>query len=212
MLSSLSRQVSLFCLAVSLPSILKEIEQAETHKERKELAEKNLEHLSSGSSRIVYLSPKHTIIKIAKNDKGFAQNKAEANPKVKSKFLNKILSHAKDYSWVETRYLDKITIKDFREMTNMDFDDFSESLRYVLKSKDSSGKKPKNFQEISNSEFFKEMVKIAKENDLLSGDLARISSWGTADGHPVLIDAGLTSKIFEKFYASDSKSSKGSSS
>jgi hypothetical protein len=86
-----------------LKTVLKNIEHLETYQARKTYAEKNLEHLSSGSSRIVYLTPNKTIIKMAKNDKGIAQNKAEANPEMKASFLNKILSHAGNYAWIETQ-------------------------------------------------------------------------------------------------------------
>src|ERR1700722_8282247 len=99
--------------------ILSNLQKLETYSARKQYAEKNIKHLSSGSSRIVYLTPDKTIVKLAKNDKGIAQNQAEANPKMKSKFLNKILKHAENYAWIEVEYLDKITGKQFEEMTSV---------------------------------------------------------------------------------------------
>lgn len=192
----------------SLKEILKEIEGLEHYNARKEFAEKNLEHLSSGSSRIVYLSPEKTIIKMAKNDKGIAQNKAECNPEMKSKFLNEVISHAKNYTWMQTHFLEKITEKEFEEMTGLDFDDFGESIRYGLR--DVSGnkdiEKPKNFDKVEKSEIYKEMKKIGEQFKLMPGDLARISSWGTKDGRPVLIDAGLTADVFSDYYDSSSSS------
>ncbi len=189
-----------------LSAILKNIGQLETYTARKEYAEKNLEHLSSGSSRIVYRSPKDTIIKLAKNDKGIAQNKAEANPEMKSKYLNEILGHADNYSWIQTHYLDKITVKDFQEMTGLKFDDFGDSIRYGLK--DVSGNtdlsKPKNFDKVKESDIYKEIHRIGEKFKLMPGDLARISSWGTKDGRPILIDAGLTSSIYREYYEDSS--------
>jgi hypothetical protein len=188
-----------------LKTILKNLEQLENYNSRKEYAEKNLKHLSSGSSRIVYLTPDKTIVKLAKNDKGIAQNKAEANPKMKSKFLNEILGHASNYSWIETCYLDKITEKEFEEMTGLKFDDFGESIRYGLK--DVSGNsedKPECFDEVAKSDIYKEMKRIGQQFKLMPGDLARISSWGTKEGRPVLIDAGLTKDVFEEFYETSS--------
>lgn len=190
----------------NLKTILSNLEKLDTYQARKKYAEKNLKHLSSGSSRIVYLSDKNTIIKMAKNDKGIAQNKAESNPKMKSKFLNKILSHAKNYSWIEVCYLNKITVKDFKEMTGLEFDNFGESIRYGLK--DVSGNKnkdkPKNFDKVEKSEIYKEMKRIGEKFKLMPGDLARISSWGMKDDSPVLIDAGLTKDVFEDYYESSS--------
>lgn len=189
-----------------LKTILKNLEGLENYNSRKEYAEKNLKHLSSGSSRIVYLTPEKTIIKMAKNDKGIAQNKAEANPKMKSKFLNEILGHAENYAWIETRYLDKITTKEFTEMTGLEFDDFGKAIRYGLKnvSGNTDRTKPKNFDKVEKTEIYREMREIGDQFKLMPGDLARISSWGTRDGKPVLIDAGLTKGVFADYYESSS--------
>lgn len=188
----------------NLKTILKNIEKLETYHARKKYAEKNLKHLSSGSSRIVYLTADKTIIKLAKNDKGIAQNKAESNPKMKSKYLNKILGSAKNHSWIETTFLKKITEKQFKKMTGIDFDDFGDSIRYGLRNVSSDKKvdEPENFKEVSESDIYKELKDVASKFKLMPGDIARISSWGTKDDHPVLIDAGLTKDIFEEFYES----------
>jgi len=190
----------------SLSTILKNIEEMDTYIARKEYAEKKLSHLSSGSSRIVYLTPSKTIVKLAKNDKGIAQNKAEANPEMKSKFLNKILSSSKDGIWIEVPYLNKITEKDFEEMTGLKFEDFGESIRYALKevSGNTDKKKPKNFAEVEKSDIYKELKDIGDKFKLMPGDIARISSWGAKDGNPVLIDAGLTADVFADFYEDSS--------
>jgi hypothetical protein len=187
-----------------LKTILKNLQKLKTYSARKKYAEKNLKHLSSGSSRIVYLTPEKTILKLAKNDKGIAQNKAESNPKMKSKFLNKILGHASNYAWIQTSFLKKITEKQFKKMTGIDFDDFGEAVRFGLRSVSSSKNKeePDNFEEVLETDIYKEMVDIGKRFKLMPGDIARISSWGTKDDRPVLIDAGLTKEVFEEFYES----------
>ena len=195
-----------------LKTILKNIENLETYQAKKEYAANNLERLSSGSSRITFVSPDKTVIKMAQNDKGIAQNKAECNPKLKSKFINKPISKASNYSWIEVPFLNKINVKDFEEMTGIDFDDFDDALSYGLKSVSSnSGKKPKHFDDVKESEIYKEIVRISKEVDMLPVDLGRISSWGEKDGKPVLIDAGLTSKVYEEFYDDSSSGSEVSS-
>jgi len=184
--------------------ILKNIEELTTYDARKKYAEKNFKHLSSGSSRIVYLTKDKTVVKLAKNDKGIAQNKAEVkNLKIKSKYLNDILDFAKNYSWVETPYLNKLTEKQFEKITGINFGDFGDSLRYALKSISGSKiEKPENYNEIAKSEIFKELRDFGKKCRLMAGDLAKISSYLVKDNHPVLIDAGLTKKIFDEFYDS----------
>lgn len=195
-----------YALAVdkNFKSILKDIEKMDTYKDRIESAEDNMKHLSSGSSRIVYKTKDDTIIKLAKNDKGIAQNKAEANPKMKSPYLNKILNHASNYSWIETCYLEKITEKDFEKMTDINFEDFGNAIRFGLKdvSGNSDKKKSKNFDKVQSSDIYKEMLRVGKKFKLMPGDLARISSWGTKENKPILIDAGLTKDVFEEFYES----------
>lgn len=212
MFHSLATSEELPANSKDLGTILSNLQKLETYSARKEYAEKNLKHLSSGSSRIVYLTPGKTIVKLAKNDKGIAQNKAEANPEMKSPFLNKILKHAPNYAWIETQYLDKITGKQFEDMTGIPFADFDEAIRYGLKNvSESDLEKPENFDEVAKSEIYKEMKRVGERFKLMPGDVARISSWGTKDGRPILIDAGLTAQVFADFYEDDtSKSSKSS--
>jgi hypothetical protein len=184
-----------------LKTILKNLDRLETYSARTEYAERNLIHLSSGSSRIVYLTPDETIIKLAKNDKGLAQNKAESNPKMKSLFLNEILSKSKDGVWIETNFLKKITSKEFEEMIGIPFKDFADSINYGLKNiSESKDKKPACFEKFQKLKIYKDIKSVAEEFDLLPGDIARISSWGTRQGKPILIDAGLTKKVYEDFY------------
>ena len=196
-----------------VPTVLKNLENLQTYAARKKYAEANLKHLSSGSARIVYLTPDKTVVKLAKNDKGIAQNKAETNPEMKSKFLNEVIKHAKNDSWMETHYLDKITGAQFEEMTGIPFSDFDEAIRFGLKnvSENTGLTKPKNFDKVEKSEIYKEVKRIGEQFKLMPGDLARISSWGTKDGRPVLIDAGLTAEVFADFYEDDGSSSSKSS-
>jgi hypothetical protein len=182
--------------------VLKNIQKLETYNARKKYAERNLKHLSSGSSRIVYLTSDKTILKLAKNDRGIAQNKVESNPKMKSKYLNKVLRKASNHAWIEVSFLKKITVKQFEKMTDLDFDDFGKAISYGLKTISGSKdlKEPDNFDEVSKSSIYKDLVDVGRKFKLMPGDIARISSWGTKDGSPVLIDAGLTKDVFEEYY------------
>lgn len=191
-----------------LKTILSNLDKLETYKAKIEYCEKNLKHLSSGSSRIVYATPNNTVVKLAKNDKGIAQNKAESNPKMKSKFLNKILDKSKDYNWIEVDFLDKITESEFEDLTGVNFKKFGKCLKYLCEK--SSGKKPKELEECKDSEVVKEMVRLCKDFDLLYGDIERISSWGCKDNRAILIDSGLTGKVYTTYYSSSGGSSSSS--
>ena len=89
-----------------LKVVLSNLEQLETYAARKKYAESNLKHLSSGSSRIVYLTPRKTIVKLAKNDKGIAQNKADPVCRVER---------------LDRRVLDEVGIKKLHETINSGF-------------------------------------------------------------------------------------------
>jgi hypothetical protein len=197
-----------------LGKILKNIEKLETYQARVKYAEKNLKHLSSGSARVTYVTPNNTVIKLAKNDRGIAQNKAEKkNLATKCKYFNDVIRNAANFAWIETDYLDKITPKEFEKMTGIHFDDFGEAIRFGLKhvASNKKMKEPKNFDKVSKSDIYKQMRSVADKCDMMPGDIARISSWGTKKGHPVLIDAGLTKKIFDEFYVGSERSSSSTS-
>lgn len=193
----------------SKEQILKELSSLDTFTDRVDYAEKHLKHISSGSSRVIYVLDDKTVLKLAKNSRGVAQNKAESNPKMKSKYINKTLKSDKDGAWELAPYLDKVTEKEFEELTGINFKEFGDAIGYGLKSvsENSDKEKPKHLEEISKSDIYKDLVRVGKEFDLMPGDMERISSWGQKDGHPILLDTGLTKKIFEEFYESNKSSS-----
>ena len=97
-------------------------------------------------------------------------------------------------------YVNNFSLGEFFEKVIKDFGD---ALRYGLKKiSGSSIDKPDNFDEVSKSDIYKELLEIGKKNDLMAGDLARISSWLSDGKIPILGDAGLSKKIFEEFYES----------
>jgi hypothetical protein len=186
----------------SLKKILKELSSMEVYKEKVDYAEKHLKHLSSGTSRVVYLLPgDKEVLKLSKNLRGTNQNLVEMS--VKCKYVNKTTKADKKGSWKISPFLDKITETEFEEMTGINFKDFGACMKYELTdiSGDKKSKKePNNFENISKSDIFKQLCKTARKYDLMPGDMIRISSFGTVNGHPTLLDAGLTKAIFDEFY------------
>ena len=189
------------------------LSEMETFKERVEWAEKTFEHLSSGSSRVIYKLADGNVLKLAKNERGVAQNKAESNPEMKNKYINPTIKYDKEGVWKISPWAEKITEKEFEELIDINFKDFGKAISYGLRAvADNSGEeKPECFEEVSKSDIYKELVKVGKKFDLMPGDIERISSWGQRDGHPVLIDSGLTAKIFEDFYEDDGSASETAS-
>jgi hypothetical protein len=199
----LIRSIQKFAAASNLNNLLKQLSSLETFKDRTTFAEKHFEHLSSGSSRIIYLTEDHQVLKLAKNERGIAQNKVEA--KIANKFVNETTSSDPNGIWKLSPYRDKITEKEFESLTKVPFKDFAEAIDFGIQKK---GKKPSDFDKISKSEIYKALLHLNKEHNLLPGDLTRISSWGKADDHPVLLDAGLTRKVYDDYYTSKDETSK----
>jgi hypothetical protein len=145
------------------------------------------------------LPNKKDVLKLAKNESGLAQNKAES--KVKSKHINKTTKFDKDGVWKISPLANKITEKQFAELTGVNFKEFAECIEYGLKNiSEDKVKKPKYFEEVSESSVYKDLLAAGKKYKLMPGDLARISSFGELDNVPVVLDAGFDRKVFEEFY------------
>jgi hypothetical protein len=191
-----------------IKEILENIDSLESFSVKKEYVEKCLKQISSGSSRIVFEIPDSSVLKLAFNEKGLAQNKAESSIKEKSKYINPVTKASSNYSWIITPLAKKITEKEFADIIGVSFKDFGECIKYEMRELSTKErKKPENFEEVSEKDIFKEVSKIALKHKLMPGDIARISSWKVRDEQPVLVDLGLTQEIYKKFYAKKPKSS-----
>jgi hypothetical protein len=189
--------------ATALPQVLVELSKIETFTDRIAFAEKHLEHLSSGSARLIYKTADGQVLKLAKNDRGIAQNRVEADPKMTSKFINPTTKSDKDGIWKLSPYCDKITEKEFEKLTGVPFKDFAAAVDHGINDE----KKPNDFDKIAKSEIYKEIIRLNKTFKLLPGDMTRISSWGTDGKRPVLLDAGLTRGVYDRFYTTKEKTS-----
>lgn len=187
-----------------MAELLSQLSALETFKDRLDFAEKRFERLSSGSSRVIFTfagSSGKEVLKLAKNKRGIAQNLVEGNPKMKNKFINTTLKMDKQGLWKTSPYLEELSEKDFEEMIGVPFKDFGEAISYGLQSvSGNKHEKPKGFEAVKETEIYKELVKMGKEFSLMGGDIGRISSFKQAEGHPVLVDAGLNREIYDQFY------------
>jgi len=173
-----------------------------TFEGRIDYAKKHLgKHIGKGTARIVFAADRHTVVKIALNEKGLLQNKAEATiAKSEPKIIAQILSADKSYSYLEVERAKEITNEDWKKLTGFSFDDWAATLRnYMIdltNSKSFKVKVPDNFEEIEDTDLFEETVRFIVDNDMPAGDLIRISSWGVVNRRnknvPVIIDYGMT--------------------
>lgn len=186
-----------------------------SHSGRVKYCEKHLLKLGAGSGRVVFRLSDTSVLKIAKNSKGLAQNKAEADLFYDGYFsqkytdmVAKVYDSATDYTWLEMELVSKIKPSEFRKQFGIPILDFRGVLNYLRDQKWFT--LPKVYEgykegilEDSNPALH---LLIALCEDLyysfsyVLGDFGRISSFGKVEDRIVLVDYGLTMEVFERYY------------
>lgn len=164
----------------------------------------NFTKMVSGSSRIVYLLPNgNQVLKLAKNQKGIAQNSTESDAMLQTVVTNKMLQSDPNDLWLITSLATKMTKNKFLQLTKLNFDQYSQALQYwnnQFKNLKHHIIEPINYEEIINTDFFSEVIDLIGNYNLTIGDLTRINSYGEVNGQAVIIDFGCTDEIHQQFY------------
>lgn len=142
------------------------------------IREKKYKYIGSGSGRRVFDLDNGYVVKVAKNQKGIAQNKAEY----------KISSEDQTNIFAKIKYVtddNQILVMEKAELIKDIFDVW------------------RCFDVKNNKEFFQlEWVKnILSKHDLIFVDLCRPANWGMIGNRPVIIDYGFTSRVKKKYYS-----------
>lgn len=136
------------------------------------------QYIGAGSGRRVYDLANGYVVKVAKNNKGIAQNEAEY----------RISSSDRSNLFAKT-----IAISPNSRMVIMEkaipIQDFSELRRY--------------FNVNSNKELFQLDIiqSVYANHNLLLNDLYRLANWGMIRRRPVIIDYGFTQVVRKKYYS-----------
>ena len=175
-------------------------------------AQKFLDMLGQGSSRAAFLLTQRYVLKVALNDKGVAQNRAEVdvytNPASKP-VVAKVYQSDPKYAWVISELVKPLkSTKEFEQLTGIDWETFSEYVNDGIRDKQKATGAPK---------FIRSIIATALSNDLLRGDLAQqdfshdaakdvLDHYGkTPDGRVVLLDYGFTHEVWESHYSDKDK-------
>jgi len=173
--------------------------------------------LGTGSSRVAFNVPfegRQTVLKIAKNVKGLAQNSKEADyglynmyPDITIPLIDYDEQHDEPL-WIHFEKAEKLTKPLFKKMTGFGFDDFTQLLindehrrngkpsPYYIKSKIST----EEIEKIEYSELYYDVVSLLGNFDILAGDLSRLANWGIYNNKPVIIDLGFRPDVAKQFY------------
>lgn len=200
-------------LIEKITSKTSEISKPKTLEFLRNLFSKKKAHLGKGSARAVYYGNGGTVIKVAINPKGLAQNKVEME---KLEMLEDDLSDEQirhiarlvDYDrsdrdepvWLETKRAQKITKKQFENYFKIKFDKFASFIRET-----SSGRKHSDeFRAFADTERggpIIDLMETLKWNyDMGINDFTVLGNWGMINGIPALVDLGFDSTVFKKHY------------
>jgi len=177
-------------------------------------AKEKAKKIGAGSSRVAFVIPydgRNTVLKIAKNQKGLAQNQHEAD--MFNDYLLKGLNitipmidfdeESASPTWIHVEYATKAKDSDFKKLTGLNLGQLVTYCRYI------SG----NFPRLSMN-VVSELEESVIECDLVTnladligswgipiGDIERLANWGIYQGRPVIIDLGLSKDIWAQFYS-----------
>lgn len=196
-------------------------QQTTSFKSRLAYALERAKKLGTGSSRvatIIEYEGRPTVLKIAKNAKGLAQNSVEADI-LSDGYASQlgILIPIIDYdeqnrepSWVHTEMAQKATEKQLCALMGC------KSLSHLVALANGiAGKKGQTYQ--ANIEYLRRdgytqeqldlmtdyantLADLANSFDIELGDFTRKANWGLYQGKPVIIDVGFNSNVLQQYY------------
>jgi len=192
---------------------LKQLSDIKGFDDRVAFAEEHCQKkLGEGSSRTAFQLSSDFIIKVAHNEKGLAQSKEEMQVSLEGReCVNNAIVADAEYKWIIFKNSEKITEKRFKEIVGCSFKHFTDSLFAKFNNESDRWPEHKDYGEISENPFFLCCAEIVFSNDLLLGDLSKISSYRERDGKIILSDVGFTKTVYRDFYEDDSSSSSSSS-
>lgn len=104
-----------------------------TFKSRIDYCNKTLHRIGSGTSRIVYQIDDEKVLKLAKNEKGIAQNDIEiqySNYSDISDITAEIFNHDQNDIWLEMEVANKLTTNIFKNIVGYSFKDFVAAMSF----------------------------------------------------------------------------------
>lgn len=177
--------------------------------------------IGAGSSRVAFqveYEGRPTILKIAKNKKGLAQNEKEGDyglyqmyPDITVPMIDRDENDGNHPPmWLHVEKAEKLTEVKFKAITGFSFKDFGNMLM-AEESRRVGGRlgpdawiagiSPDEKTKIENSELYYDVTSLMGNFDILAGDLVRLANWGIYAGHPVIIDLGFSSEVEKQFYS-----------
>ncbi len=171
--------------------------------------------VGTGSGRVAFniqYEGRPTVLKIAKNQKGLAQNEYEAQ--TLSEYMIKdtgLFIPMIDYDeendpprWIHTELAKKMTPNQFKKFFGISHLELDTLLAYgtgqshLIKWRKYD---PDVFDQlIENNETLYDLVNIVGNYGMPFGDFTRLANWGIFQGRPVIIDLGVSQGVWDQYY------------
>lgn len=163
--------------------------------------------LGAGSSRVAFIiqyQNRPTVLKIAKNAKGVAQNEIEI-PVLNDNYFNDITIPMIDYDtvnnqsiWLHTEKAEKMPRGWFKRSMGIDIKKFPGAIDHLLGRKTFTSRQELEME--MENELVNKVAEMCEAYDILSGDFGREANWGLYNNHPVLLDVGFSSDTYYTYY------------
>jgi hypothetical protein len=194
---------------------IEEFKTLKSFNARIKYCEEHLKRISSGSSRIVYMIDDEKVLKLAKNNKGIAQNEVEisyGNDYTLDGIVAEVYESDENALWLEMQLAKKITPISFKQITGWDFNDYANIIyNYGIESGNAgryASKKsvPDELTEKAwEDDFTRGIFDYIGNYGVPAGDLTRLSTYGIVSENGtdsvVIIDYGLTHDVYKSFYS-----------
>ena len=193
----------------------------QTFKNRLQYALERAKKLGAGSSRVAFtieFEGRPTVLKVAKNNKGIAQNAAELEV-LNDGYLGRldIVIPLVDYDkkhptplWIQTELAKKVTAKRLAQLLHCtDFYEFLDCVYAIIQLRArptvpsrleqtkqrllASGKSEQDVELFG--EYVDDVVRLLHDSSLDFADFRNPSNWGEYQGRPVIIDLGFNESV-----------------
>ncbi len=172
----------------------------------------------SGSSRVIFEIDDNKVLKLAKNQKGLAQNEFEEETSRNSSAVVEVFDCADDYSWLVEENCVPAKEKDFEQIIGIPFETYCDLVRwnynsytypyrriplYTMSAQEAQNLTNQLYEQ-DEYNFVHQVMDLMGNYQLPCGDLTRISTYGMVnrDGTPeiIVLDSGLSEEILNTYY------------